>query len=102
MLLASCISGFTTGLLWTSQGVYISNCATEETKGFYFGFFWTVYTGSQLVGNLVAALVIGNTNEVVYFSVMAVIAFASSLLFITLRKPSISSSESEVLKLKPK
>lgn len=46
MLLSSCVCGFTTGLLWTSQGVYIAECATEETKGFYYGFFWTMYTFS--------------------------------------------------------
>jgi len=87
MLLASCICGFTTGLLWTSQGVYISACASEETKGFYFGFFWSTYTCSQIVGNLVAALVLGNTDEITYFIVMTVIAAVSSFFFITLRKP---------------
>lgn len=90
MLLTSCVAGFTTGLLWTSQGVYIAECATEETKGFYFGFFWTMYTFSQVVGNLVAALVLGNTDEETYFIVMTVIAGVSSIFFITLRKPRIS------------
>ena len=88
MSVSSCLCGFTTGLLWTSQGVYISECATEETKGFYFGFFWSTYTLSQVVGNLIAALVLGNANEITYFIVMSSIAFLSSILFITLRKPS--------------
>ncbi|CDW71070.1 major facilitator superfamily protein [Stylonychia lemnae] len=93
MLFASCVCGLTTGLLWTSQGVYISQCATEENKGFYFGYFWTMYTLSQVFGNLIAALVIGNTNQVTYFIVMASIALASSLLFITLRKPTLQNQE---------
>jgi MFS family permease len=25
---------------------YISNCATENTKGFYFGYFWVFYMSS--------------------------------------------------------
>eukprot|EP00347_Sterkiella_histriomuscorum_P015929 403355148 len=99
MLIASCVCGFTTGLLWTSQGIYISQCATEDSKGFYFGYFWTMYTMSQVVGNLVAALVLGNTDQVTYFIVMSVIAFASSALFITLRKPrqeTVSTTQSSL------
>ena len=62
LIVSSCICGFTTGVLWTAQGVYTAECATDETKGFYFSCFWTTYTFSQVVGNLIAALVLGNTD----------------------------------------
>lgn len=46
LIFSSCICGFTTGVLWTAQGVYTADCATEESKGFYFSCFWTTYTFS--------------------------------------------------------
>ena len=41
MIIGNMIGGFAQGLLWTAQGEYVSLCASEETKGFYFGYFWT-------------------------------------------------------------
>ena len=48
------------GIVQPSSGNYIAECATEETKGFYFAFFWAFYMGSQIFGNLIAAFVLGN------------------------------------------
>lgn len=40
------IVGFGMGVLWVAQGEYVSLCATEETKGFYFAHFWAFYMSS--------------------------------------------------------
>lgn len=45
-LVASISSGLGSALLWVAQGKYISECATPNTKGFYFGFFWAIYMAS--------------------------------------------------------
>jgi MFS family permease len=81
------VSGFLGSLLWVAEGKYISECATEETKGFYFSYFWAFYMQSQIFGNLIAALILGEMDQVSYFVIMSVIAFAASASFAFLRKP---------------
>jgi len=49
-------------LLWVAEGKYISECATETTKGFYFSYFWMFYMLSQVFGNLIAALILGEMD----------------------------------------
>lgn len=44
----------------TAQGKYIADCATENNKGFFFGFFWACYMGSHVVGDLIYAFVLGD------------------------------------------
>ena len=58
-ILISAISGYFGCLLWVGEGKYISDCATEENKGFYFGYFWMIYMNSQIFGNLIASLILG-------------------------------------------
>ena len=46
-----CMTGFIIGgigqaFLYVVQGEYLSKCATEKTKGFYFGYNWVFYMGS--------------------------------------------------------
>lgn len=42
-LIISAVSGFFGCLLWVAEGKYISESATEDTKGFYFSYFWAFY-----------------------------------------------------------
>ena len=86
-ILISAVSGFFGSLLWVAEGKYISECASEDTKGFYFSWFWFFYNASQVVGNLIAAVILGNFNQVSYFSIMTVTAFLASASFGFLRKP---------------
>lgn len=44
--IASITSGLGAALLWVAQGKYISDCATPNTKGFFFGAFWAIYMAS--------------------------------------------------------
>jgi MFS family permease len=46
LMIAAILNGLGGGILWCSLGKYISACATEETKGYYFGVFWFFYMGS--------------------------------------------------------
>jgi len=58
VIASAMLNGFGAGLLWTAQGEYVTECATEETKGFYFSYFFIIFMVSQILGNLVAALVL--------------------------------------------
>lgn len=40
------ISGFGQAIIWVAQGEYVSLCANEYTKGFFFALFWAFYMGS--------------------------------------------------------
>jgi hypothetical protein len=44
--IGSILAGFGQAVLWVAQGEYMSSCATEETKGFFFGYFWVWYMAS--------------------------------------------------------
>jgi hypothetical protein len=84
-LIISAVSGFLGSLLWVAEGKYISDCASEETKGFYFSYFWAFYMQSQIFGNLLAALILGEMDQVSYFAIMAAVAFLASASFAFLR-----------------
>ena len=60
MIVTSIATGVGEGFAQPSAGKFITDCTTEETKGFYFAFFWAFYMGSQVFGNLIAALILGN------------------------------------------
>ena len=62
ILLSACVNGFGSGILWVSQGRYVSQCATDETKGFFFSYFFAIFMISQILGNLIAAFVIKNSG----------------------------------------
>ena len=51
------INGAGAGILWVSQGKYISECACDENKGFFNSYFWGFFMGSNILGNIIAALV---------------------------------------------
>ena len=46
ILITSLINGLGEGVSQPASGTYISDCATENNKGFYFALFWAFYMGS--------------------------------------------------------
>lgn len=58
LYIGNVIVGFGAALIWVAQGEYTSICASEETKGFYFGHFWAMYMSAEIFGNLIGALII--------------------------------------------
>jgi len=50
------INGFGAAVIWIATGEYFSKCATEKSRGFYFGLFWSIYQGSQIFSSLIGAL----------------------------------------------
>jgi hypothetical protein len=59
ILTASAINGFGAGILWVSEGQYVSECASDDNKGFFNSLFWAIFMCSQIIGNLVGGLVLG-------------------------------------------
>jgi len=46
VLIASVMNGLGMGVSQPAAGNFISNCAVESNKGFYFALFWSCYMGS--------------------------------------------------------
>jgi MFS family permease len=86
-MVISIISGFLSTILWVAEGKYITECATEETKGFYFSYFWAFYMASQCIGNLIAGIIIGSLNQVIYFYIMSGLSILASISFAFLGSP---------------
>ncbi len=82
------MNGFGAGILWVANGYYISECACDSNKGFFNSYFWAIFMMSQIFGNLIAALVLGfSDNQTTYYISMSVIALAGALFFLLLKKP---------------
>jgi MFS family permease len=72
-----------------ASGNYISDCANEENKGFYFALFWSFYMGSQVFGNILAAFLLGNFPEQYFVFALTICLGASCGLLFLLKKPYI-------------
>ncbi|CDW87024.1 major facilitator superfamily protein [Stylonychia lemnae] len=95
-ILAGVINGIGSGVIWTAQGEYVSNCANDENKGFFFSYFYFIYMSSQIAGNIIAAIVLENSQLTTYYIVMSIIMVVGCLLFLFLQKP--IKSQTDILK----
>eukprot|EP00347_Sterkiella_histriomuscorum_P014941 403358919 len=69
-LFSAAINGFGAGILWVAQGQYLSDCASDANKGFFFSYFWAFFMSSQILGNLTAALILGNLPQSTYYIII--------------------------------
>jgi hypothetical protein len=65
----------------------MSLCASQETKGFYFGYFWALYQSAQIFGNLIGAFLVKYTSGTLFFLIMSLIMVIPVFLFLTLNIP---------------
>ncbi|CDW90524.1 major facilitator superfamily protein [Stylonychia lemnae] len=79
--------GFYYRIKWVAGYKYISECASEETKGLYFSFFWGIYIISQILGSLLAAFVSENFKQTTLLIIMAALTSLSLVIFSTLADP---------------
>lgn len=90
LIIAAGINGLTVGILWATTNTYVADCSSDKNKGFYFSYFWAFYMSSQVIGNLVAAFVIGNLNQETYFIIMAIVGTLATVLFIFIKPPELT------------
>ena len=62
VLFSSAVNGFGAGILWVAQGKYIADCASDDNRGFFYSYSWAIFMCSQILGNLIAGLVVKNTS----------------------------------------
>lgn len=95
MIVAGMINGFGASILWVGQGLYVNECSNADNKGFFFGLFWCIFMLSQIFGGLIAAFVVSNFSQTLMFTVMGCFAFLGFVLFLFLRKPEKSKSDTK-------
>ena len=81
------LNGLGQGISQSASGGYISDCANEATKGFYFSYYWAFFMGSQVFGNFIAAFVLGHMSQTYYVYLMLILGTISSIGLIFLRVP---------------
>ena len=88
LIITAAITGAGAGILWVAQGKFLTLCATNNNRGFIAAYFWMIFMGSQIIGNLIAAKVLHSgaqkTTLFILFSIMAVVG---SLLMLVLKVP---------------
>ena len=88
LIVSAVMNGFGAGILWCAFGNYISECATEATKGYFNGLFWFFFMGSQTTGSLIGAFLLGEGFKTTYlYVILASIAIIAVFSFLFVRKP---------------
>ena len=96
LVLGSVLAGFGQAIIWVAQGEYMTYCATPNTKGFYFGYFWAIYMSSQVVGNWIGSILILKTSGPIFFLIMGGIMIFALFGFLIIKKPRIYEEEMSV------
>eukprot|EP00347_Sterkiella_histriomuscorum_P012236 403369368 len=99
IIIFAIINGIGSSLLWCGQGQYLTECANETSKGLFFAILNGTSNSSQLIGNIMSALLLANIDKFTYFIIMASIAAFASIFFLFLRPPrqAIEYEESQTI-----
>ena len=85
------VNGFGAAILWIAQGTFLTKNSTKETLGRNSGIFFGFFQLNQVLGNLIAALIVVHTNDASnpaqLFILFTVTSALSVLLFLFLQTP---------------
>eukprot|EP01017_Pseudomicrothorax_dubius_P034986 TRINITY_DN4852_c0_g1_i4.p1 TRINITY_DN4852_c0_g1~~TRINITY_DN4852_c0_g1_i4.p1 ORF type:complete len:420 (+),score=97.56 TRINITY_DN4852_c0_g1_i4:62-1261(+) len=90
-ILAGLLTGMGGAVLWCAQSGYVTNLCEEKRRGSFFGVFWSIFQASQILGNVLSAVLLKFFNPFTYFFTLAVLALGSTALFCLL--PSVPMEE---------
>jgi MFS family permease len=88
VIVSAILIGLGAGPLWVSQSFYISECATDQNKGRFNGIFFSIFTTSNIVSNILASFLLEKFSKIVFYFVMSSIGFFASIFLLFLKKPS--------------
>lgn len=89
--ISSVLKGLASGLLWISQGVYISKTITSfkqsnqsnHQEGFAIGIFFSIYNLNGIIGNLLTIVLLQNGYEVsIVILAMCIVATTGACMMV--------------------
>lgn len=75
------LSGLGQAIVYLVEGVYISQCSSEANAGFYFGYQWTWYMLSLVIGNLLGCVLLDYNTGPAFFVELWSISVIVTILF---------------------
>jgi MFS family permease len=87
ILVVAAINGFGASILYVAQGKYLSECATEKTKGLFYGIYLSAGRVAQVTCNLLAAFVITEVSGSTFYIILTCLCCSTCLVFLFLKQP---------------
>ena len=87
VVLGAMINGWGASLCWNGQGMYITECAAESNKGLYNSILWMGNMATYISGNLMAAFVISDLSESLFYMIMTALCVITTIYFMFTPKP---------------
>ena len=89
LLIATAIfNGLCAGVYWVAQAKYITECANDSNKGVFNSIVWMANMGTVITGNLMAAFVIGDLSESLFYLIATGLClFTTVFFFFFIKKP---------------
>nr|VZI02272.1 unnamed protein product [Spirometra erinaceieuropaei] len=90
---SSIILGVGAAVLWTAQGVFITNCSKTDELHRNFGVFWMLFQFSGVIGNLYTYLHLSNVESITadvripMYAVLTTVCALGSLVLLLLPQP---------------
>jgi MFS family permease len=96
LLAASAIIGFGAAVLWTAQGSAVIRSSPPEKLGAYNGIFFGIFQWAQVLGNLLAGILLSKgISDKILFLILTIIGSTSLIGILFLRRPKTVSMSSE-------
>lgn len=83
-LIFAAVVGFLSCIIWVAQVGYVSALCDEHSKAKFFGIFWALLQFSQVLGNILTAVLLNYVSHFTYFIILLTLASVSALLFLFL------------------
>jgi MFS family permease len=97
LLGASAIIGFGAAVLWTAQGSAVIHNAPSSKLGSYNGLFFGIFQWAQVIGNLLAGILLAkNISDFWLFCILTIIGSTSLIGFMFLKRPQATETPKEV------
>lgn len=99
LLGASAVIGFGAAVLWTAQGSVVLHSAPADKLGAYNGLFFGIFQWAQVIGNLIAGVLLSNgTSPSTLFFILTVVGSTSLLGFFFVSGHKVEATEAVPVK----
>jgi hypothetical protein len=101
MITAAAINGVASALIWCTQAIYCAECSSSVDRGMIFGVFFSVFNGSQIIGNICTPWFLANFGENGMFAFATIVSIIAVVMFIFVQKPIQPNTTTEIVVILP-